>query len=733
MRAASCVARLSAAWSLEPAAAHTAGRLVELMQAELEVSVLALYVCAQRGAVLQLAEQRGLAPDIAGRVETRTLADGVVARAASAGEVQVVELDKMPADLTAGVDPLLRGFSSGVACALPLIHAGRPLGVVWAVDPRQGAEVGGEREGLVVLARVVALAVAEALSRTKHHRSRARIERERDASRALFDALSVVPEQQVHAAVRRGFCIWPQYREASVTEFVRFVIQQAVDRARDVSGAEIGAIGIGDIPERSFEPWAFSGVSESVRRAIGRTPRPIGVLGLVACEGKTVRVADVREHPAFLGLPAHHPPVKSLLATPIKYRGRAMGNLYLANKIGASEFSPEDEKGVEALAHQTAIALQQAFLQASVEAQRAQTQSLLDSAPHGILFVDAQTRGVMANPSAMRLLGETILPDEGVEQYTRRFRNEEGQPVSPEETAALRALKGEERPSAHFTVLRRDGTEVPIVETAAPVRGFGDKILGAVVNFDDVTAVREVERMRNLERVRQEFNAMIAHDLRNPIQTVLAQIQLLLSKARGDEVSVPVQALQRIERSARTLGRLAEGLLHAARVELKRADLACRPSDVRDVTTELVERLRPAFAPEGHEIRISVEGPLPRVDLDELAFEQILTNLITNAAKFSPPHSPVDVHVRPHAAGVMLSVRDEGIGIAPEDLSHLFDRFARATRPDRKKGGLGLGLSIVKGYAEAHGGHVEVQSQVGKGTTFHVWFPPSGQRKPPSP
>lgn len=728
VRADDCIARLESVLADEQATDDVCAEIFDALEPCMEPVALALFRATKAETALELVEHRGFSLDgdahpLVAIAEGSALAGALCSRCA-----QLLDLPTPSPDVVE--DAIVRGHPEAHReLVLPLVFRRRLLGALEiAVDGAPSVSAVA-RTRLSLLGRLIAVTLAEAWARRSALHEASRLERAREAEKAVIEALSVLPEEHLHAAVRRGFYVWPQYLESTVPEFISSVIQQVVDEARKVVGAEIAAIGIGDLPDRPFSPWAFSGLPESAVAAVGRTPRPVGTLGLVACQGETVRVADVQKHPSFRGLPPGHPPVKSMLGVPIRYRGRSLGNLYLANKIGADEFSLEDQRSAEALASQAAVALQQGVLQASVEAQRAQTQSLLDSAPHGILFVDGQTRRVMANPSAMRLLGETISPEHGVEQYIQRLRHPDGRPVPVEATPAFRALEGEEHPTEQFLIVRRDGTQIPVIESAAPVRGFGHKLIGAVVNFEDVSTVQDLERMRNIERVREEFNATIAHDLRNPIQTVLTQIFLLLKGATDDEVKVPVQALRRIERSASTLGKMAGMLLDVARIELNRLELRKERVQLRDVVAELLDRMRPMLSAQGHAIELSVAGELPVLDVDRLAFEQILTNLVDNAAKFSPEAAPIEVFLVPRDGGALLSVRDQGAGLNENEKACLFDRFRKVeTCRDAgtcrvKRSGLGLGLFIVKGFVEAHGGSIYVDSEPGRGSTFHVWLP----------
>ena len=138
------------------------------------------------------------------------------------------------------------------------------------------------------------------------------------------------------------------------------------------------------------------------------------------------------------------------------------------------------------------------------------------------------------------------------------------------------------------------------------------------------------------------------------------------------------------------------------------------------LTAEILDQLRPGFP--HHPIELSTEPDLPRVLLDPLRFQQIVTNLIDNAAKQSAPGTPIAIHLAPAAAGVVLAVQDHGVGIAEEAIPKLFDRYYQAHLARDRRSGLGLGLYIVKGLVDAHGGRIWVESTLGQGTTFHVWF-----------
>jgi len=218
----------------------------------------------------------------------------------------------------------------------------------------------------------------------------------------------------------------------------------------------------------------------------------------------------------------------------------------------------------------------------------------------------------------------------------------------------------------------------------------------------------------------------VVHDLRNPVQTILIQASLLL----GDEPVDPRvrRGVVRIADNARRLGRMANDLLDSARIELRQLELERSPAPLAAATQVVLERLAPAVG--RHALRLDAADQGTVVALDAARFDQILSNLIENAARFSPLDAPIDVRVAPAAGGGIVSVEDHGAGIAPEEMDRLFDRFYQSKRGRGRGRGLGLGLYICKGLVEAHGGRIWAESTVGRGSTFHVWLPACDVARP---
>lgn len=227
-----------------------------------------------------------------------------------------------------------------------------------------------------------------------------------------------------------------------------------------------------------------------------------------------------------------------------------------------------------------------------------------------------------------------------------------------------------------------------------------------------------------VERLREEFAAVVAHDLRTPTQAILLQVGTLLRQARDGQVVVPVTMLERMQRSGELLAHMVRDLLDTERIETERLSLSTRTVSLPDAVAALVDRIRPTLGP--HAVQVTVDADeqrAPAVRADPVRLDQILTNLLENAGKYSEPGQPIDVRVGRAGTGAVVCVTDHGPGIPRDEQPRLFDRYYQARRAREKKTGLGLGLYITKGLVDAHGGRIDVRSEPGRGSTFSVWLP----------
>ena len=494
---------------------------------------------------------------------------------------------------------------------------------------------------------------------------------------------------------------------------VESVLQTIVDQARAVAGARYAALGIGTDPHRQFHPWVYSGMGADIAKRIGRYPRPVGMLGAAVAEGRPLRMPDLSADERSIGFPPGHPDMKSFLGMPIRYRGESIGHLYLTEKVDADEFTEDDVDAVEILAAQAAIAFEHAQLYERVEDERRRLNAVLVSSPLAILFIEKATQLIYANPTAQDFFG--IAENEtGGESYLGRIGRIDGEALTMEELPSNRALNGETILGFDVIVHRPDGRDVPSLINAAPVSDAQGAVIGAVVIFQNLEPLK-------LERLREEFISVIAHDLRAPI-TVISGFAEILERIADERVAPERErkAIESILSSARRLTRMVGDLLDISRIEARRLRLERRQIDLGDLAGDIVGRAKTLVG--DHPIAYVAPSERLPVSADASRIEQVLTNLLTNAAKYSPSEAPVEVSVSRRGDDAVVSVADRGAGIPEEEQSKLFTRFYR-TRDVGDVKGLGLGLYISKGIVEAHEGRIWVESRAGGGSVFSFALP----------
>jgi signal transduction histidine kinase len=251
-------------------------------------------------------------------------------------------------------------------------------------------------------------------------------------------------------------------------------------------------------------------------------------------------------------------------------------------------------------------------------------------------------------------------------------------------------------------------------EDLALVEELARRAASAVENARLFTAAEQATRARD------EMLGIVAHDLRNPLSTIRMASQLLL------EIGAPERAMERkqldiMRRAAERMSRLIGDLLDAKRIESGGLTVDPRPEEVTTIVGDAVDMLRPLASSSSLHLDAAVPDGLPRVMIDPARVQQVLSNLVGNAIKFTPAGGSITIRAEPAPDGVCLAVTDTGAGIANEQLPHIFGRFWQGKRTDRR--GVGLGLAIAKAIVEAHGGRIWVESQVGTGTSFYFTVP----------
>jgi len=294
-----------------------------------------------------------------------------------------------------------------------------------------------------------------------------------------------------------------------------------------------------------------------------------------------------------------------------------------------------------------------------------------------------------------------------------RFVDAEDAPLSPGKSPVARALAGETVRCLHLrTADPETGRRGWVSASAAPIRGPGGRIDGAVLTFSDETGIYR------LQEERDDLLRAITHDLRTPLNAIYLQAHLV-ERGNGGVEGVADRG-RHIVRSCERMSEMLQDLADSAMLEAGRLPLNPQPIDLATFAGELLDRLQGGLDVE--RVRLALEPGLPRIHADPRRLERIFVNLVSNALKYSPAQSEVGVSAASVGREVRISIADRGVGIAPEDQVHLFDRWFRA-RGTRRPEGLGLGLYITRLLVEAQGGRIDLESAMGQGSTFHVMLP----------
>ncbi|NUN49572.1 MAG: PAS domain S-box protein [Candidatus Brocadiae bacterium] len=406
---------------------------------------------------------------------------------------------------------------------------------------------------------------------------------------------------------------------------------------------------------------------------------------------------------------------------PLVVAGEVHGVLAVNLTSAADDIPQHVLEGLSFLAEETASTLIAAEEQDRIARELARTTrertflaNILDSVANGIIVLDLNGRILQINRNAAAMLD---LPSEDLA----------GQMLDP---LLPPAVQGEIRATFHETVgmgfsLERlitamlGGVELPLAVGSSLLRDEELKTHGVIIAIRDMTASREMERLRKLDQMKSDFVANVSHELRTPLTSIKAYCEALEGMATTDQQAEFLKVID--EESDRLLG-LIEDLLNFSRIASGKLKLNVEPGDLGDLVREVVTLSR--LQSPAHALEVRCPDDLPEAVFDWNRMKEVLINLVSNAIKYSPAGGTVRVELSTAEGNVRIDVSDEGIGISEADQKNLFQQFFRVDGSlTAQVSGTGLGLAIVKGIAEAHGGTVMVRSSPGQGSTFSVLLP----------
>ena len=498
------------------------------------------------------------------------------------------------------------------------------------------------------------------------------------------------------------------------------VLREVAASARALTGAGCSGIVTMD-SEGQMEDFITDGLAAEEYQRFLDHPDGLAIWEHLRRVPGPLRLRDLASHLSVLGLPGDPTLERSFLGAPINHQGAHLGNFYLGDKEARQEFTREDEEVLALFASQAGAAIANARKHRDEQRARSDLEALIETSPVGVVVFDARSvRAVSSNQEARRIVGSLLVPGRSAEELLQvlHVRRADGRQIALDEASLSQALREADTVRAEEIVLQvPDGRRARALVNATAIRDEGGEVESLVVTLQDLTPREE------LERLRAEFLAMVSHELQAPLISIKGCTATALG---GSEAPDPAQAqlfFRILDEQADHMRVLIGDLLDAARIETGTLSVAPEPTDV----AVLVEQARKTFGSGGRTNPVQVDLPpeLPRVLADRRRIAQVIGNLLTNAARHSPEESIIRVAAALEDGKVTISVADEGRGVPPERLPHLFEKFSRSGREGSQRGvGEGLGLAICKGLVEAQGGRIWGESDgEGLGARFTFTVP----------
>jgi signal transduction histidine kinase/CheY-like chemotaxis protein len=517
-----------------------------------------------------------------------------------------------------------------------------------------------------------------------------RLRRERDQLTARLIGLN----RQLEQRVRELNTLYSIGKSVTAVLDLDVLLGRLVEAAVYLTGADEGSLLLVDETTHELYIMAAKGVDERVARSL-RLRVDDSIAGNVIRSGEPVIISGAGQQKivtAYL--------VESLLYVPIRVKDQVVGVLGVDNRVVDHSFSKQDLYLLSALADYAAIALENARLFGEAESERRKLGAILGGATEAVIVIgDEDGRVVLVNRAALRTFN---LGTDGVE----------GRPLAELlDNKVLLDLVA--RSSGSDSTLM---DEIPLQDgrtlhaNITPIPGVGRAIV-----MQDITHLKELDHMKS------EFVHTVSHDLRSPLTSIRGYAEIL--PLAGTINSKQQQFIERIIGGVTRITELIDDLLDIGRIE-SGVDWVMAPCSMVSLAKEVVADLQGAAAAKKQTLEMESPGELPLVMGNEVRLRQVLSNLVGNAIKYTPEGGAIKMAVGEEGRQIALRVRDNGIGISEADLPYVFDKFYRVkTKETEDITGTGLGLSIVKSIVEKHGGHVWVESELGKGSTFTFILP----------
>lgn len=402
---------------------------------------------------------------------------------------------------------------------------------------------------------------------------------------------------------------------------------------------------------------------------------------------------------------------------PLIARKHVIGVIFVFRSY-SGVFSANDRALLQSFADQAAIAVFNAQLYTQVSQQKQRMDAILDSAADGILILSPDHQIERCNRAFSSMLGESVDAVQGNDhdEVIRWAQRPEGVTLEQAEAGGWPLT-----PNATLYVegdlLRRGGIPLPIGITYAPLLANDGKLLNIIATIRDIT------RFREAEEIKTTFISVISHELKTPVALIKGYAGTLRRDDAAWDRSVIQDSLAVIEEEADHLTELIENLLDASRLQAGALKINLADVSLEALARRVVERFRTQTS--YHTFMVDIAADFPVILGDEDRLGQVFNNLISNAIKYSPGGGEIRISGQARPEQVIICVSDQGEGVAPEDIPHIFDRFYRSQKATRNTKGAGLGLYLAKAVVEAHGGRIWVDPKPGAGARICFSLPRS--------
>lgn len=402
---------------------------------------------------------------------------------------------------------------------------------------------------------------------------------------------------------------------------------------------------------------------------------------------------------------------------PLIARQRVIGVIFIFRSYFGS-FSSNDRALLQSFADQAAIAVHNAQLYTQVIRQKQRLDAILDSAADGILILSADHQIERCNPAFCRMIGDRQENIQGKrhEQVIRWLGRPSGNTLEQAEAGGW-PLTPNATLYVEGDIARVHGPPLPVGITYAPLISSEGTLLNIIATIRDITRFREAEELKST------FISVISHELKTPVALIKGYVGTLRREDVSWDRSVVEDSLKVIEEEADRLTELIEDLLDASRLQAGALKINLSEVSLDVIAKRIVERFRTQT--DRHTFVVEFPENFPIILGDEDRLEQVFNNLVSNAIKYSPEGGEIRIRGQVRPEQVVVCISDQGPGVAPEDIPHVFDRFYRSQSVVRNTKGAGLGLFLARAVVEAHGGSIWVDPNPGQGARFCFSLPRS--------